>query len=139
VQVRHLESASAVSTERGVGLVDGLLIPADQLSPDIGRLILFNTTINSLFLFVHRQHIFRRDARGLGSNRDVTLSNFDLIASHFAILMRSEVGNGARIEHQVVTQGRNSHPLSLEMTQLLRNEEEHITGHSASLRIKFLI
>ena len=53
--IRHAQRAASISGKRGVRLINGLLVPADELTPYMVSLVLFHTLIDSLSLIAHRK------------------------------------------------------------------------------------
>ena len=85
-------------------------------------LVLLHTLVNCPTLVLHRQ---LQSLRVCGLARHITLTNVNHGALRLRVIVRCEVSLSLRIEHQVVAQGRDSHPFRLYAPQFLRNEEKY--------------
>ena len=124
MNVWHRERATAISWKAWVRLVYSLLVPSDELAPDMISLVLFCAFVDS-FTLVSNSQFKSLVIWGLPSN--VAFSNVYLIAWTFLVIIGREISLGTSIEHQVVTQSWYRNPARLKAPQLLRYKKKDRT------------
>ena len=103
-QIRHGKRSSSISTKRSIWLVYSLLEPANQLTPDVARIILLLPLIDG-FLFFNRIKV----GSSMIFHSHVTLTDPLLITLTLSVFfIRCKVGMSVSIEPENITKGWNS-------------------------------